>query len=67
MTGPMALGDRLLPEVTRAARGTRTAACVAAATMVLAVVLQVASAVAGGADPEALKRPAAILAGGRRI
>jgi hypothetical protein len=43
----MALVDRLLPEVTRAARGTRTAACVAATTMVVAVVLQVGSAVAG--------------------
>jgi diguanylate cyclase (GGDEF)-like protein len=43
----MALVDRLLPEVTRANRGTRVAARIAGAAMVLALVLQVGSTVAG--------------------
>src|SRR3954453_18536034 len=47
ITSRMALVDRLLPEVTRANRGTRVAARVAGAVMVLALVLQAGSTVAG--------------------
>ena len=43
----MALVDRLLPEVARANRGTRVAARIAGGAMVLALVLQVGSALAG--------------------